>query len=247
MFNFFSKSKTPLKLWFSTDIHCHVIPGVDDGSPDAETSVQLVERMADLGLTRIIATPHITDITFPNSAETLNPAQAELDEAMRQHGLTDVTVTHAAENRIDDLFNSNLKAGTVITYPNNWLLIENSYVQEPWELESLVFDLQVRGYKPILAHPERYLYYHRTPQRYEVLHRTLPFQVNLLSLAGYYGRDERRMAENLLERGMVDFIGTDTHGMRHLDCLREYLTTRDARRHAAALARIGNDTEFLPS
>lgn len=242
MFNFFSRSSEPIKLWFDTDIHCHLIPGVDDGSPDVETSLSLVTGLAELGINRIWASPHVARDTFENTPESLAAAQDELDVAMRAYGLGDIRLSHHAENRVDDLFNENLENGTLLTLPGNYLLIENSFVQEPWDLDRIIFDLQVRGFRPIMAHPERYLYYHEKPKRYEELHRNIPFQVNVLSLAGYYGKHVRKMAEELVEAGMVDYLGTDCHGSRHIDCLREYLASRDARRHRDMLAsRIRND------
>lgn len=244
MFNFFSRSKEPIKLWFDTDIHCHVLPGVDDGSPDVETSIRLVSDLAELGVTRIWASPHVARDTFENTPESLGLAQAELDAAMSERGLGDVKVTHHAENRVDDLFNENLADGKLLTLPDNYLLIENSFVQEPWDLDQIIFDLQVRGFKPIMAHPERYLYYHEKSKRYEDLHRNIPFQINVLSLAGYYGKHVKKMAEELVEAGMVDFLGTDCHGGRHIDCFREYLTSRDARRHRDLLAPRIKNTQF---
>jgi tyrosine-protein phosphatase YwqE len=245
MFNFFSRSKQPIDLWFSTDIHCHIIPGVDDGSPDAETSVTIITELAEMGVSRILATPHIACDTFENTPEILDAAQAELDVAMKVHGLTDIQVSHAAENRIDDMLQKNMKDGTLLAYPNNYILIENSFVQEPWDLEPIIFDLQVRGYQPILAHPERYLYYHLKHGRYKELHEKVMFQVNVLSLAGYYGKEVKKVAEDMISAGMVDFLGTDTHGTRHTECFREYLASRDARRHRDALAdTIKNDKVF---
>jgi len=102
----------------------------------------------------------------------------------------------------------------------------------------------VRGYQPILAHPERYLYYHTKADRYKELHKKILFQVNVLSLAGYYGKHVKKVAEEMVENKMVDFLGTDTHGARHTECFREYLTTRDARRHRDALTSLRNDTSF---
>lgn len=245
MFNFFSKSKEPIKFWFSTDIHCHIIPGVDDGSPNVEKSIALISDLHSFGINRIIATPHIACETFENTPEILDAAQAKLDEAMKAQDMTDVQVTHAAENRIDDRLHDNMKNGTLLAYPNKYILIENSFVQEPWDLEQTIFDLQVRGYQPILAHPERYLYYHLKHGRYKELHEKVMFQVNVLSLAGYYGKEVKKVAEEMMHNGMIDFLGTDTHSRRHTECFREYLTTRDARKHRDALAdTIKNDKVF---
>jgi tyrosine-protein phosphatase YwqE len=241
MFNFFSRSSKPIDFWFTTDIHCHVIPGVDDGSPNAETSVALITDLAEMGINRIVATPHIACDTFENTPAILDAAQAELDAALAEHGVTNIKVTHAAENRIDDMLVKNMEADTLLTYPNKYILIENSFVQEPWDLEQIIFDLQVRGYQPILAHPERYVYYHNKTERYKQLHDKVLFQVNMLSLSGYHGKQEKKIAEEMIEQGMVDFLGTDTHGRRHIESFRQYLCSRDAVRHRKALSNIKND------
>lgn len=235
MFNFFKKSSEPISVWFSTDVHCHVVPGVDDGSPDADTSSQLVAAMYEMGIRHIVATPHVTQSTFENDASTLAEPVQRLKDVLKRDGVP-VRIDQSAEYRIDELLQKHIEQGDLMPFPDNYLLIENSFIQEPWNLEQLVFDLQVRGFKPILAHPERYLYYHARGNRYEELHRNLLFQINLLSLAGYYGKQEKKMAESLAKAGMVDFVGTDLHGWRHVECLREYLASSDARHHRDLLA-----------
>lgn len=245
MFNFLKKSKQPQQLIFTTDIHCHVVPGVDDGSPDVETSMELLERMSSWGLRRIIATPHMTLDTFENTPDILDPALAELQHAVEKSGLP-LTVERTAEHRLDPFFTAQLEKGAIVPYPNNYLLVENSFVQEPWGLDRTLFDLKLRGYKPIIAHPERYLYYHADPDRYTQLHKAGNlFQINLLSLAGYYDRESKKMAEQLLEKGLVDFIGTDLHHHRHADTIEEYLGSKDYRRLAESHPRLLNDTAFL--
>ena len=235
MFNFFNKKKDPIKLWFTTDIHCHIVPGVDDGSPDIDTSVNLAGELENLGIKRIIVTPHVTQATFENSAESLAGPLAELRKGLADNNIG-IDIRNSAEYRIDEFFEQQIAEGQLMPYPDNYLLIENSFIQEPWNMEQIIFDLQVKGYKLILAHPERYLYYHAKPSRYSELKQLgIDFQVNLLSLAGYYGKGEKRMAENLVEAGMADFIGTDTHGRRHIRCFEEYLSSRDAARHARLL------------
>lgn len=247
MFNFFSRKKDPIKLPFVTDIHCHIVPGVDDGSPDAETSADLVERMMQWGITRIIATPHVTEASFENTPDILDPAFAELQEEVKRRGIN-IDLSRSSENRLDGSFKTLLDEGQIQPFPNNYILVENSFVQEPWQLDKLLFDLRIKGFFPILAHPERYLYYSReNPERYDVLHHagTL-FQINVLSLAGYYGKHEKKVAEMLIEKGYVDFLGTDLHRRSHADAIDAYLTTNDARRHAEALkGRIKNDTAFV--
>lgn len=246
LLNFFSKNNTPAKLPFKTDIHCHIIPGVDDGSPDSATSSELVERMRAWGIEKIIATPHVTESTFENTPDILDPALDELLTELNKRNIR-IPITLSSENRIDDYFREQLATGQITPFPNNYILVENSFIQEPWQLDQFLFDLKVKGYKPILAHPERFVYYYdEHPQRYDELHHagTL-FQINVLSLAGAYSKKEKRAAERLIEKGYVDFLGTDLHNHRHADAIDAYLRTKDARNHFSALEnRLLNDKVF---
>lgn len=247
MFDFLKKkSSEPAQLCFSTDIHCHVVPGVDDGSPDAVTSADLIERMQSWGIKRIIASPHVTQYTFENTDETINPAMQALHEELQRRG-NDIEVTHSAEYRIDELFAQRLADDNLWLLPNKHILIENAFMQEPWNLNQLIFDLQVRGLRPILAHPERYMYYYGHLDRYKTLHDSgLTFQINLLSLAGAYGKAEKKIAQQLIDKGLVDFIGTDLHKASHADAIDSYLRTSDARKQMDQLRPyIKNDTAFI--
>lgn len=247
IFNIFSRKRDPIQLPYTTDIHSHILPGVDDGSPDVDTSLYLVNSMAKWGLRHIIATPHVSE-TFENTPDILDPALEELQDAVLKTGL-DIQISRSSENRIDDTFRSQLKSGLITTLPNNYLLVENSFFQEPWLLDKFLFDLKMDGYHPILAHPERYFYYHTiSPERYAQLHRAGNlFQINILSLAGAYGKDEKRAAERLIEKDFVDFLGTDLHNKAHVDIINSYLCSKDAVRHFSALKdRILNDKVFTP-
>ncbi|MDE5628971.1 MAG: hypothetical protein K2I69_05360 [Muribaculaceae bacterium] len=247
MFNIFKKKpSTPAELCFNVDIHCHIVPGVDDGSPDAAHSADLIERMQRWGIKRIIASPHVTQYTFENSSETIEPAMQQLQSELSARGNA-IPVGHSAEYRIDELFMERLEKNELMLLPDNFILIENSFMQEPWNLDQLVFDLQVRGFKPILAHPERYSYYNNKKERYGELHRAgLAFQINLLSLAGNYGKMERKIAEYLMSEGMVDFVGTDLHRTSHADAIDAYLLTQQARKDMDILSRtVRNNKVFL--
>lgn len=248
MFNIFKRSKgavEPQEFFFKTDIHCHVLPGIDDGSPDAATSIELIKRMKAWGLERIIASPHVTNLTFPNTPETVGAAREALKKALADDG-TDMVIENSAEYRIDDLFARELEAERLMTLPNNYILIENPFVREPGNLDSVIFDLQVRGLRPILVHPERYSYYYKHAERYEVLHNAgAMFQINVLSLAGGYGKDERKIAEMLIEKGLVDFVGTDLHNAAHADIIDRYLASSDYLKDRDRLkGRILNDKAF---
>lgn len=249
MFSFFKKKPSePAELPFHTDIHCHVVPGVDDGSPDAKTSADLIEAMQGWGIRRIIASPHVTQYTFENDSATIEPAMQALQAELDSRGNA-IAVSHSAEYRLDELFLRRLESNDLMLLPDDHILIENSFLQEPWNLDQLVFDLQVRNLRPILAHPERYAYYYNRKERYAELHSTgLAFQINLLSLAGHYGKAEQKIAEHLIAEGLVDFIGTDLHRRSHAASIDAYLRTSQARRHFDALARtLRNDTAFPAS
>lgn len=246
MFDFLKKKpKEPAALCFATDIHCHIVPGVDDGSPDAATSADLIEDMQRWGIRRILASPHVTQNTFENDHSTIDPAMEALLAELKSRG-NDIEVLNHAEYRIDELLMQRLESGDIMPLPNGFILIENSFMQEPWNLDQLIFDLQVKGYQPILAHPERYSYYYNRKDRYRELHKAgLMFQINLLSLASAYGKTERKVAEFLMKERLVDFIGTDLHRHSHVDAIDAYLLSKEAHDDMAALAPVvKNDKVF---
>lgn len=247
MFSIFrKKSNDAPSLFYHTDVHCHLVPGIDDGVRDPESGAALVERQRTWGINRIICTPHITQDTFENTPEIISAAFAQLKDAVDKAG-TDVRLEYSAEHRLDPFFLSELEKGHIRPMPNDYLLVENSFVQEMWQLDQLLFDLALKGYKPILAHPERYHYYITNHDRYKQLHNArILFQVNLLSLAGYYGKEQKQTAEWLIANGMVSFLGSDMHGVRHADAIEHYLQSKDYRKHSAALqGRILNDIAFV--
>lgn len=244
LFSIFSRKNAPIQVPYVTDVHSHVLPGVDDGSQDVESSIYLLRNMQKWGIRHVIATPHVAE-GFPNDDVTLDAALDQLQKELAKTDLT-VTVSRSSENRIDDFFRQQLQSGLIKTYPNNYILVENSFLQEPWQLDRFLFDLKVKGYNPIMAHPERFYYYRLSPERYDQLHRGGNlFQVNLLSLAGGYGKDEKKVAERLIEKGYVDFLGTDLHSERHVEIIDAYLRSKDARRHFQMLSgKLLNDRVF---
>lgn len=240
MFNFFKKNQEPLQLCFNTDIHCHILPGIDDGSPDLSTSIELIERMISWGITRIIATPHVTQASFENTPDIMSESLSRLNNELQNRGII-INISHSAEYRIDELFLSQLNNDLIVPMPNNYLLVENSFIQEPWNLDQILFDLKIKGYKPILAHPERYIYYHTKKGRYNsIFNAGTKLQINLLSIAGYYGKEEKRIAMELIDKGLVGFIGTDLHNHRHADAVEAFLASKDYRKLKDKLSSLNN-------
>ena len=245
MFNFFKKKHEPKTLFYHTDVHCHLLPGVDHGSPDIETSLHLLNREMDMGINHIIATSHVTKNTFENTPETLRPAYDKLQEAVKNAGM-DMKIDLSAEYRIDDFSMAQFKNNIFLLFPNRHILLENAFQQEILGMDELMFDMQLKDITPILAHPERYDYYARKKSRYTTLHNAgVLFQINILSFTGYFGEGAKQTAHWLLEHDYIDFLGSDMHNESHADIIHDFIGTKEYRKLAERLSdRIMNDTEF---
>lgn len=220
MFNLFRKKKeefSATSLAVSMDIHSHILPGLDDGSPNIETSLQLVRGMYAVGYRKFVATPHIIGDMYRNDQKTINAALNLLKEACKSNSI-DIELSAAAEYMIDDYFMSLMrKKEPLLTIHENYILTELSYACATANLHEIVFEILTNNYIPILAHPERYAFYHRDYSEYDKLKEIgFLFQVNLLSLIGYYGPQVAKSAKYLFDNGMVDFVGSDLHHERHL-------------------------------
>lgn len=240
LLDFFFKPRQQQKLPFVTDMHSHIVPGVDDGSPDMESSVELLSHMADWGLERVFTSPHSTEDNYENTPQSLAEPFACLRKATEN---IPVALDYHLEYRIDDFFLTQLEADNIRTLPGKFLLIENGFSHEPWGLESIVNELLNKGYNPVLAHPERYSYYaKRHRDRYTQLHNMgLYFQVNLLSLAGHYGKLQRQAALYLLENRMVQFVGTDLHRPTQLKTIEDYLSSKAFIKDIKLFSNLHND------
>ena len=239
----FRKEKEAGRLFYSTDLHSHILPGIDDGSPDIDTSIQLLRAMQSWGIKHIFATPHIIDDVYENSPATIEPACQVLKAKMTQEGI-DMEVRYSAEYRMDEHFRELRQSGTaaLIPLPGQRLLVENSFLQAPIDLDEILFRLMLDGIQPILAHPERYRYFHENKEIYHHLHSNgCHFQVNLLSLAGYYGKTIKEVAWWLCKNGMVEFLGSDLHTMEQADAISAWLSSKEFRKVEELLPSLQND------
>ena len=207
-----------------TDMHSHLLPGIDDGAPDVDTSIQLIKGMMELGYRKFITTPHVYPDLYPNTTNTIQQAHAVLTERLRQEQL-DVEVKAAAEYFIDEQFPERIeRKEPLLTLHQNWVLVEISFVSPPPDLNETIFKMVVAGYQPVLAHPERYSFYHHNKEVFQQFKdRGCMLQVNLLSLLGYYGKSARDTAKMLVAEQLVDLIGTDLHHARHLQAMNQPL------------------------
>ena len=221
MFSFFRSNKN--NLLSSVDLHSHLIPGIDDGSKDMETSLLLIKELASLGYKKLITTPHVSDM-FPNTSATILDAFSVLKKEVSRQQI-EIELEVAAEYYADENFELLLEKNDILSLgKEKYLLFELSYFTPPHDIDNLIYDIKLRGYTPILAHPERYLYWHSNFNKYRELKEmgTL-FQVNLNSTTGYYNKAIQRISEQLIKNSLVDFIGSDTHHMTHIKSLKKSL------------------------
>lgn len=226
LFSFGSKKKViqfPIGELLKTDIHSHILPGIDDGSPDVQTSLVLMRGLAEMGYQTLIGTPHVMADLHRNDQETIRAAYEQLQQAVNEDP-TLPKLHYAAEFMMDEGFGQLVRQEALIPLgTEKHLLVETPYLHRPLNLESYIFEVRAAGFTPILAHPERYHYLFNKPIDYERLKELgCLFQVNLLSLMGYYGKSEKDAACWLIETGMVDFLGTDLHHERHLARLQRF-------------------------
>lgn len=230
MLSFFKK-KMPAEVFpfhqLRVDMHSHLIPAVDDGSPDVDTSISLIKGMLELGYEQLITSPHVMQDMYPNGRQSINMGLEEI-----RRSWPDVPLQAAAEYFLDDHVSDLVAKGEqLLTVKGKMVLVEFSFISPPLGMKEMIFELQMQGYQPILAHPERYTYFHRNPRQYEELKQLgLLMQSNLLSFSGYYGGSVREAAEFLAQKGLLDLLGTDLHHERHLAQLRELPFTPSLRR-----------------
>lgn len=240
MFSFFRKRTPFTTANFSAlgaDMHSHLLPGIDDGAPEAAVSATLKKGLEEIGFNRFIATPHILWDMYKNTPETIGAALARLQQEHPHENLR-----AAAEYYLDEHFDTLLDNNErLLTLDDKKVLVEFSFVSAPIDLREKLFQLQIKGYTPVIAHPERYTYFAASKQVYEEF-KTMGclLQVNLLSLAGYYGKPAQELAEWLSARNLVDFVGTDLHHERHLDVLRNSKTLHTAYQKLLDSGRLQN-------
>ena len=226
LFDFFknnSKKHIPDKLdlgWMQADMHSHLIPGIDDGSKSLEESLEMIVRMKDFGIKKIVTTPHIMSEFYKNTPEIILGGLEKVQKALKKESI-DIEISAAAEYYLDEFFLEKVRNGEqLLTVHKNHVLVETGFVSKPLMLVEIFFEMEMNGYKPILAHPERYQYLAQDKKLlHEMIDRDIFFQLNLLSLTGFYSRHIQTFAELLVKEGRVKYLGTDAHNHRYLDAL----------------------------
>jgi protein-tyrosine phosphatase len=208
--------------WLYADMHSHLLPGIDDGSPDITTSLELIKGFQALGYKKIITTPHVLWEIYPNTTDIILRKLDEVRKEIRNAGI-DIEFHAAAEYFIDDHLTEQLRQKIpLLTISGNMVLVEFSMITTPIDLQEVLFEMQMQNYQPVLAHPERYTYLFLRKEFFDQLKDAgCYFQLNLLSLSGHYGDDVQKLAEYLLKKNYYDLAGTDLHNSRHLSLLQK--------------------------
>lgn len=211
------------------DIHSHILPGIDDGAKSMSHSLELLTNMYKLGIRNFVCTPHVIENVWENSTSIILSTYEELKSTVAQTpNLRDLNIRVAAEYMMDTNFQQLLDNKDLLPIKDNIVLVEMSYLAPPANLFEILSEIQVKGFIPILAHPERYKAFHGDLKIYDQLKNYgCLFQVNMISLTNYYGKDVHESAVWLLRAGMIDFCGSDLHHMRHMEQINSLMTRKE--------------------
>ena len=203
-----------------TDMHCHVLPGIDDGAKDNAMSLEMLKQYRSLGYKGTIATPHIMEDYYDNTTSKVQNTLSAFEIYKNENGFSDFKISAASEYMLDQQFERLTAEEDLLPIFGDNILVEMSYFQKPIHVDVMLFDLQVKGFKPILAHPERYQYLKGIDEILEFKKKGSDLQLNLLSLGGHYGTEAQKTAFNLLENNHYNYLGTDAHKPEHFQVLK---------------------------
>jgi protein-tyrosine phosphatase len=209
-----------------TDVHSHLIPGIDDGAKVMEETIIMLKGFIDLGYKKLITTPHVMSDFYKNNPDTILGGLKKVRAAIAKEKLP-IEIEAAAEYYLDFHFESLIEKKELLSFGNNHVLFELSFMHEPTRIKEAIFNMQTAGYTPVLAHVERYPYYHF---KWDILEdfksRGCLFQLNINSLSGAYGPPVKKMAEEIIEKGWIDLIGSDCHHMGHIESIDKLRTNK---------------------
>jgi protein-tyrosine phosphatase len=232
LFKFFSRTNENKEIEpVLVDMHSHLLPGLDDGSDSLEDSIILIKEFVALGYKKLICTPHIMGDFYKNTPEIINDKLAELRGEVKNAGI-EIELEAAAEYYLDEWFMDRLdNKDNLLTFGGKYLLFETSYINSSSYLNEALFRIKSLGLRPVLAHPERYTYLYENFNKFvEIYQKDVFFQININSLSGYYSKASQVFAQKLIENNMVSFIGSDCHGIRHIEALKKSRLTKQYRK-----------------
>lgn len=197
-----------------TDIHSHILPNIDDGPKNIEESIELISSMKEMGFGKIVGTPH----TYPGLYDNDNKSIQSSYKYLMNISNLNIDIKYASEYFIDYSLISKAEKKSLLTIKDNYVLLEMSFISAPIDLYEIIFKIISNGYNPIIAHPERYIFFYNNPQNFKKLKNVgCFFQANLLSATGYYGKNVVKALDYLLSNNMIEFVGSDIHNMNHVN------------------------------
>ena len=204
----------------NSDIHSHLIPGIDDGSPSMEVTIELLKKFISLGYKKVITTPHVMSDFYLNTPEIINQGLENVRKSIEENQL-EIKIEAAAEYNLEPSFEDLINDKNILTFgKDNFLLFELSFFSEPQNLNEVIWSMREAGYNPVLAHVERYAYWHNDYDKVEeMVNRGVKLQMNIGSLTGSYGPEIKLFAEKLVDDEVVEFVGSDCHHIQHLEML----------------------------
>ena len=220
------------------DIHSHFIPGIDDGAKTIEDSIELISAMKVFGYRKVITTPHIMSDYYRNTPEIILGGLEKVRAALKENNI-DIEVDAAAEYNVDADFPEKIEKKELLTFGDNYVLFELPFMEEPDVLKDVIWQMQSAGYKPVLAHVERYQFWHHQWDKFEdMINRGVLLQMNIGSLTGSYGPEVQQIAEKLIDNDMISLLGSDCHHMGHVAMI-------DSARTKEYIHKIVNNPKLL--
>ena len=223
------------------DVHSHFIPGIDDGAATLQDSLDLVRAMSELGYKKVITTPHIMSDYYRNTPEIILGGLEKVRAAIREEGI-DMEIEAAAEYYLDHEFEQSIPEKNLLTFGKNYVLFELPFISEPPMMAEAIFKMQTNGYKPVLAHPERYGFYYNQYEKYqELIDKGVLLQLNINSLIGHYSPETKKISERMINDGLFSFLGSDCHHLNHA-ALTDAARTEKALHKLLESGKLLNDT-----
>jgi protein-tyrosine phosphatase len=222
VFNWLKKEPAKTVSPLAVDLHSHLLPGLDDGVQTYEESEDIILYFQKIGYRKLITTPHVMSDTFRNSSDRILTRLAKLKTYLKNQNV-DVEIEAGAEYYLDDyVYRLVDENKPMLTFGKNYLLFETNFLNEPFNMKDFIFLATTKGYKPILAHPERYAYIQNNMEKAsDLLDRGVLFQINISSITGYYSKIVQSTAQKLIDKGWVHFLGSDCHHYQHVKLVEE--------------------------
>jgi tyrosine-protein phosphatase YwqE len=225
IFSIFKKKELKLDIpvdlsLIGTDIHSHFIPGIDDGAQTMDDSLTLISAMKSFGYKKVITSPHVMGDGYRNTSEIILNGLENVKSTLAANDIA-IEMDAVAEYYVDFDFQRKLDNEKLLTFGKNYLLFEVSYLSAPENLQAVIFKMQTMGYKPVLAHPERYNFWHGEFEKYQdFIDKGVLLQLNINSLTGYYSQATKHIAKKMIDNNMISFVGTDCHHSGHIALLK---------------------------